>query len=461
MPTPTAADSGHAETHALRLGRYVADMRYEQLSQDYLARLGALLLYGLTVSLAYHGDDDPTQLAMPDLHDAPGPCSLLMTGATRSPAAAAAINAALITARSQTDTHSGCAGHIGCIVTPAVLALAQERRASPQDTVAALAAAYEIPPRVGRDAVAVSMARGFRGTPVYGVLGAAAGSARVLGLDPGRTAHALSLAANLAGGLQQGYEEGTPESIIHVVEASRSGLVAAQMAERGIIAADRTFEGSKGFFRAFADAVPELRFDDWMLPGVVIKPTPGCIINQRPVRLLAQMMREDGLNADNVVSIVVEMHPVAVRYPGIDGYGPFPTRVGAIMSAAFMLRVVLEDGAVTMRDLLERHGPGDIHERSRMVRAVGADDITQRYGCRIEARLRDGRVIRREMSPPAIPGFDIGELRTLCAAIASEWPVDHPGPAFERLLEAVDDLIAARRPDSLHTLFKATALLPA
>jgi 2-methylcitrate dehydratase PrpD len=448
-------------SYAQRLGAYTAGLQYEQLPPDYLARLGALLLYGLTVSLAYHGDDDATQRAMPLLHDAPGPCSLLMTGERRAPAAATAINAARVTARSQTDTHTASGGHIGCIVIPAVLAIAQERNASPRDTVAALAAAYEIPTRIGQGAVAASMQRGFRGTPVYGVLGAAAGAARALGLDGGRTAHALSLAANLAGGLQQGYDEGTPESIVHVAEASRSGLVAAQMAERGIIAADHTFEGRKGFYRAFADAVPEIRFDGWMLPRTVIKPTPGCIINQKPVQVLTRMMQEDGLTADNVESIFVHMNPVAVSYPGIDGHGPFPTRVGAIMSAAFMLRVVLEDGAVRMRDLLERHGPGPIHERSRMIQAVGDPAITERYGCRIEARLRDGRVLNRASTAPGETGFDIDELRRLCASIAREWPIAQPSPAFERLREAVDALVAAHRPDALRALFEATTLRPA
>jgi len=458
MPEIDLAKAAVPEHTALRLGRYVSHMQFEDLSEEYVARMGALLLYGLTVALAPHGDDDPIQTAMPAIYDAPGDSTVLLTGARRAPAAAAAINAALMTARSQTDTHKGCGGHIGCVVIPAVLALAQQRRLSARALVAALAAGYEIPPRVGEGAVALTTSRGFRGTPLYGALGAAAGCARVLGLDAGRAGHALSIAANLASGLTQGYEEGTAEAIVQVAEASRSGVIAALLAERGVAAADATFEGNKGFYVAHAGTVPELMLEGWMLPGVVIKATPGCIINQAPVRVLAELMQREKIGAGDVANIVVHLHPAAARYPGIDQYGPFPSKQGTIMSAAFMLRVVLENGSIAMRDMLERFGADDIHERSRMIEAVGDAGIDERYGCRLAVHLHDGRVFNAGSGPVSGVGFDVAELTRLCGRIANEWPTAEPDIAFARLRVAVDLQMRAGQECSLDALFEATSL---
>lgn len=457
MPLHLKTKPAPSEHYALRLGRYVSDMQLEDLPEANIDRLASLLLYGFSVAMADHGDKDFVQKAMPFVHDAPGVSDVISAALTRSAADAAAINGALMTARSQTDTHSDSGGHLGCVVIPAILALAQQRRAAPRDVIAALAAGYELPPRVGKGCVATATVRGFRGTSLFGVFGSAAGCARVIGLDPVRTAHALSIAANFAGGLTQCYEEGTPEAIIHVAHGSRAGVVAALLAERGVTAAEAIFEGPKGFYSAFGNGVPELSLDGWTLPQVVLKTSPGCVINQMPVQTLLELVRRSKVTLEDVAGVTVFLNPENARYPGIDLHGPFPSKQGAIMSAAFMVQVALENGRVTIRDFLQRFGEDPIHERSRRVSVVASPDLEQ-FTARIQITLRNGKTLSHSSPPASSIAFGSTETAQLCRVIAGEWPADNQDQAFERLKEVVAQYVHERRPDGLDAIFAATRL---
>jgi 2-methylcitrate dehydratase PrpD len=101
--------------------------------------------------------------------------------------------------------------------------------------VSALVAGYELVPQLAAGAAQASTQRGFRATPVHGVVGAAAACARLLRLDADRCANAVAIAANFACGLVQCYVEGTHEAVVQVAQASRNGYVAALLAEQGFV----------------------------------------------------------------------------------------------------------------------------------------------------------------------------------------------------------------------------------
>jgi 2-methylcitrate dehydratase PrpD len=452
------ASSEAMDTYARRLARFVLGIKASRLPDDVVDKLEGLLLYGLSIAMADHGEGDVLQAAMPVVHDAPGPAGLVNSMQTRSAADAAAINGALMFARNQVDTHEAICGHIGCVVIPAVLALAQARKASADIVVAALAAAYEVPPRLGRGAIASAIKRGLRGTSVFGVFGAAAGAARVIGLDESHTATALALAANYASGVTQCFIDGTPEAPLHSAHASRAGVVAALLAEQGVQAAPKSIEGQAGFFRTVGDTVPELDFSGWSIRQVTVKPVPGCVINQQPVRVATRLMAREGLRSQDVESVIVALHPDDAAYPGIDRHGPFPTRQGACMSTAFMIEAVLQRGRLMFDDFFTLHGPGPMHEQSRRVRTIADPGITEHFACRVQMRLRDGRTVEAQALDAS--GMDLGhaEIIQLCQALSGEWSCGSPETAFAALHHTVQALIRHRRADSVDALMQATRL---
>jgi 2-methylcitrate dehydratase PrpD len=434
-----------------RLAGFAAQLAQRDVPRPVLGKLQAALLYGLTVAVAQHDADDPVQRAMPQLHAAPGPCTLIGSTQSRAAPDAAAINAARMFARNQVDTHVDCLGHLGCVVVPAVLALAQARGASADRVVSALLAGFEVIPRVGRSAVSSVVARGFRGTSVFGVFGAAVAAGQVIGLDEARLAHAIAMAASRAAGITQCFADGTQEAALHVADACRAGVECALLAEAGVQGAPLALEGDAGFYKAFAGVDGVLGLDGWCLPEVTFKPTPGCVINQQPVQIVLALRERHTIRPDDVAAVRVALRPADAAYPGIDSFGPFATRQGACMSTAFMVDVALAQGRLTFDDFSLRHGPDPVHARSRRVQVL-SDASLGGLGCEVSIEMADGRVFAQKSSPATSMDYDLPGTRRLCDVIAGEWPASRAGQAPADLAVLIEQLVIARGPGAAQAL---------
>lgn len=105
---------------------------------------------------------------------------------------AALVNATMANALDIDDGHRLVKGHPGAVLFPAVLAAAQDRRVSGEEFLTALLIAYEVGIRAG--ILAHQLRPEYHCTGSWGAIGAAAGVARLLGLSPGQTEHALGIA---------------------------------------------------------------------------------------------------------------------------------------------------------------------------------------------------------------------------------------------------------------------------
>src|SRR5260370_35795550 len=91
-------------------------------------------------------------------------------------------------------------------------------------------------------------ARGWHITATCGVFGAAAASAKLIGLDAGSTAHAIGIAASQSAGIAENLATGAKN--VGIGGSARNGLLAALVAELGYTAAPRAIEGAQGWARA-------------------------------------------------------------------------------------------------------------------------------------------------------------------------------------------------------------------
>ena len=73
--------------------------------------------------------------------------------------------------------------HPGVLMVPAGLATAEGEGRTGRELLTALAAGYEVQCRCARDFIPSTPAHGFRASPVYGILGCAATTAKLMGLD--------------------------------------------------------------------------------------------------------------------------------------------------------------------------------------------------------------------------------------------------------------------------------------
>ena len=251
---PVASRPGPGATGAIGgLARFVAEARLGGWPDEVRSKAKACLLYGLAVGAAGARTRLPRQVArMLDRTESEagdGSAHRLLDGKRTAPGAAAFANAVLLHARIQEDAHP--AGHVGVVVLPAALAAAEHTGADGEALLAGIVAGYETALRIGRGHAAAASRQGFRTTPLYGVIGAAAAAARLHGLPAERTVDALALAANLAGGLREFAVAGTDEYVLQAGSAARSGLTAAWSAAEGMRGAPTILEGPAGFLRAY------------------------------------------------------------------------------------------------------------------------------------------------------------------------------------------------------------------
>ncbi len=168
----------------------------------------------------------------------------IFLGSQTTPALAALVNGTMAHAMDYDDTHPGGAGHPSACCWSAGLALAEHHGVEEREAMAAFLTGYEVMTKLGGGyAAGVGrnlQRRGLHPTSVFGRTGAAAVACALLKLDEQQTGHALGVAATTAGGLVGSF--GTHGKPFHAGKAAMDGILAAQLASDGFVAATHLYE---------------------------------------------------------------------------------------------------------------------------------------------------------------------------------------------------------------------------
>lgn len=237
--------------------------------------------------------------------------------------------------------------HVSVTVLPAALAAAERQRASGEDFLAALVIGSDIMCRMG--AAAAHPHRGWSYTSAFGPFGAAAAAARLMELDALRTRHALGMAFIQASGTQQANIEPSLTKRMLSAFAARSGVYAAQLAQRGLTAPAEVIEGKFGLYRLYQDGDPARlldrlgsRFDG---ADLTIKKFPSCGCNHTAIEGTLRLVHEYDLEPDDVVSMEVTVTPYIERIVG----GPYDPSGDAQVAAQFNIRYSMACALVRRR----------------------------------------------------------------------------------------------------------------
>src|SRR5690606_5213860 len=206
-------------------------------------------------------------------------CTIIGT-ALRAPAHDAAFaNAVLGHGLVRDDMHLGSVSHLGVVVLPAVLAVAEVGKVTGEALLAAIACGYEAGGKIGRAILDVDVAARFRPTGIAGPVAAAAAAAKLLGLEAAGIAAALAIAADTAAGYNEWASTGGSEMFFQVGFAARNGLTAARLAAAGAYASPSALDGAAGLLAAFGKrgAAVAAPFEGGAeLSSVFFKPVPAC-----------------------------------------------------------------------------------------------------------------------------------------------------------------------------------------
>ena len=436
------------KTVTAELGEFVAHTKFSELPREVVERAKTCLLHNLGVALAGRRAERLVHALVARHYALPAEATLFWDGSKVSAEGAALANAALMHARTQDDTHFPSSTHTGATVIPAALAVAEAQGRGGEDLLAAMVLGYEMAARVGREYDTITTPRGFRATSIYGVFGAAAAAARLMGLGAEATVAALGFAANLAGGLGQTWVEGTSEWRFQVGFAGRNGILAARIAAGGASAARESLEGVAGFYPAFGGTADHARValaglgKDWQVIEVTLKPYPVCAVQQTPVAMMIDLATTHDLKPADVQEIVLELNPYEARYPGTDAVGPFTDQGGTLMSGQFCMALALTDRKATLDGLFrfEDRVLGELIRRTRIV----ANEAMPPVSSRLTVATVDGRRLTREtIATASTHKFGFDEDADLVRGLVPEMEV---GPdVVERLISTVRAL--ERQPD--------------
>ena len=225
------------------LGDWVAGLRWEEVPEHVQQRLRLVLLDVLGVACL--GATDPAQQRFVDAWaPSAGPSPVFGAGVHASVEAAAWLNATALVRLELDEGNKYAKGHPAAHGFPAVLALAAAQQAESADVLVSLLAAYEVAARYGR---ATRLRAGMHPHGSWGVVGAAAGCARLLRLDGEATAGAIDAAAGMpiAGHFSSALD-GNRVRDAWMGASNVSGLNAARLAAAGLASNTGTAARSLG-----------------------------------------------------------------------------------------------------------------------------------------------------------------------------------------------------------------------
>ena len=184
--------------------------------------------------------------------DGSGPCTIFGTTASSNPMLAALVNGTTGHSQDYDDDHREGTQHASVAVLPAVLALAEQNKASGKEVLLAYIIGSDVTIRTGEAFCGTSYYAGWHLTGTCGVMGAAAGAAKILGLNAQQTVDALGVAGSAAGGLGAFNSNGSWTKRFHAGQSAMNGVLSAIMGKCGYFAPDAVYEDKDGFLNCFS-----------------------------------------------------------------------------------------------------------------------------------------------------------------------------------------------------------------
>ena len=208
------------------------------------------------------------------------------------------------------DRVYGLLTHPTAPALPPALALAERNRLGGTELMLAYQVGVEVECKVAEAIMPRHYQHGFHSTSTCGSIGAAAGAAKLLGLDRETTRRALSIGATQAGGLRENF--GTMTKPFHAGRAAENGVVAAEIAALGFTASPNGLEADRGFFRAAgggydAAAIDGKLGDPWTFhsPGVSIKPHPSGSLTHPGMGKMMELILQNDIRPGQVKHVSV------------------------------------------------------------------------------------------------------------------------------------------------------------
>lgn len=378
------------EAHLAELGRWISRLRHDDVPADVRRAARYQILDMVAAAHAAMRADEvaPVLRALARLAPA-GRSTVIATSAKHGPTDAALANAACSMAQDFDDIV--WMGHTCHSAVFASLAVAEHEGRETSDLVTAVVAANEVAGRIGASSF-VGPLNGQMWTFIH-LVGAAAASSKLLGLDAEQTTHALAIALaqpNFA--LQPGFL--LPGSkLLAAATPTATGIQAAFFAREGLTGFPAILEDRRGFWRRFSylplPVMLEGLGDLWVLRTLAMKTYPGCHYFQTALSAIDRIRaRWPDLRAEHVRCVRIETTKLACEatrfaseYVAQGGLTPVAVAFDLALAAALLLH----SGALSCAEIDREH----LREHEAALRRIAAR-IEVRHDPALSARVVAG-----------------------------------------------------------------------
>ena len=392
---------------------FVAELTYEQLPADVVSAAKALICDQLASQLI--GSTMPwvaPALSLVQLgHGCKGESTIVAAPARYLAADAAFVNATYGQACELDNSAYGAAGHIGTATIPAALAMGERERIDGRQFIAAIVAGYEVMYRLMASVRPYHNTRGFHSQSIAGPFAAAAAAAKILGLSPDQTTHALAIAGSHSCGPLEYDQSGGEVKRIHAGLAARGGIHSALLAQFGLTGPATIIEGERGFCRIFSTRCDLSQLTSGLGQSFNIKNTwfkiyPATAPVHTSISATARLLAEHAFEPADVSRIRLRiaetsvMHGAGIRQP--------KDVIGAQFSVAYSVALQIAKGRNDLCDYMNADLWSDPEIVALMDKVEVAADPEARgelsHMATVTIDLADGRsVTLREKYPPGTP----------------------------------------------------------
>jgi 2-methylcitrate dehydratase PrpD len=329
-----------------RVAEFARTVRWEDLPADVRSQATRCVLDLCGAAVAGSRTDAAQSAAAYALYaHGSGPGTIIGTAATSTPVGAALANGFAASALDIDDGYRPVKGHLGAVVFPAVLAVAEEAKSSGVEFLTALVIGYEVAMRAGR--ILHSLYDSYHGSGAWAPVGAAAGVARLLDCDAEQTWHALGIAEFHAAMAPEMRSVEHPSMLKDGIGwGAMVGIASAQLAARGFTGIPALFD-TGGVGSPLTDSLGE----EYLILDLYFKPYACCRWAQPAIEGALSAARHLGVTAADVARVRVHTFEAATHLRS----APPRTTEEAQFSLSWPVACALIDGVV---------GPEQVSEES-------------------------------------------------------------------------------------------------
>jgi len=209
------------------------------------------------------------------------------------------------------DVNNEASLHPGVVVFPAALATSEMVGGTGKRFIEAVVLGYEVMIRLGRALGAQnSYRRGFHPTGTCGSFGSSVAVSKIMGLRPEGMTSAMGIAGSQAAGSMEYLAQGAWTKRFHPGWAALSGMVAAQLAQKGFRGPISIIEGRDGFLHSYSEEADESKVleglgTQYEILRTSIKPHACCRYMQPPIDAVLKIVKENDLPPEKVKKVRV------------------------------------------------------------------------------------------------------------------------------------------------------------